>query len=112
TGFACAAKLTAVPEILIVLAILIFILPAASTRTTFKCRVLFAILFLLAATITFCPWLLRNAIWTHNPLFPEAQHLLGHAHWSDTQTQRWTIANHLPGPAHRTLARRLTAAGT
>jgi len=43
----------------------------------------------LFATLTVAPWLVRNSIWTGNPVFPMATSILGKGHWSDTLAQRW-----------------------
>jgi hypothetical protein len=85
TGFACGVKLPAVPQLLVLLPIVLFFL----TR-----RIQPSILFVVSALVAFSPWLIRNVIWSGNPVFPEAQHLLGHAHFSPAQTQRWNEANH------------------
>ncbi len=85
TGFACGSKLPSVPLLLIPLPIILL----AATRSVRS-----AIVLSLTALLTFSPWLIRNVIWAGNPVFPEAQHMLGHAHFSPAQTQRWNEANH------------------
>ncbi len=50
------------------------------------------------------PWLIRNAIWTGNPVFPMAGDVLGLGHWTAEQAARWNAA-HGPGGS---LAHRLT----
>ncbi len=44
----------------------------------------------------FSPWLIRNAAYTGNPVFPLATHVLGAGHWDAESQQRW-VAGH--GPA-------------
>jgi hypothetical protein len=63
----------------------------------------------IAGSVVFSPWLLRNVIWAHNPVFPEAQSLLGHAHFTPEQSERWHRA-HNPPPDQQSLVARLKAA--
>lgn len=48
--------------------------------------------------LTLAPWLLRNAIWTGNPVFPLLSETLGRGHWPLDSAQRWQRA-HQPGLA-------------
>ena len=66
--------------------------------------------FWIAGALLFAPWLIRNCVWTGNPVFPEATTVFGKAHWTDTQVERWERANHLPRPEQQNLAGRLRAA--
>jgi len=50
----------------------------------------------LVALLLFSPWLLRNAISSHNPIFPLGTTLFGRGHWSAECQQRW-IHGHAPG---------------
>jgi len=43
----------------------------------------------LAAALLFSPWLIRNAIHTHNPVFPLATKYFGRGHWSPAGEKRW-----------------------
>ena len=44
----------------------------------------------LAATLLlFAPWLIRNTIYTGNPVFPLATGVFGAGHWSAESEQRW-----------------------
>jgi hypothetical protein len=112
-GFACGTKLTAVPEVLVAVPILAVIMLLALRRregsTGLGPRMLGVAFFVLAGMLTFSPWLIRNAVWTGNPVFPEAAKVLGRAHFSEVQVQRWHQANHLPRPEQRTVAGRLRA---
>ena len=85
TGVACGAKLPAVPQLLVLLPIALLVLSR---------KIRPALVFAVAAIIAFSPWLIRNVVWAGNPVFPEAQSILGHAHFSPAQTQRWNEANH------------------
>jgi hypothetical protein len=100
-GFACGSKPTAVPMLVLPLAVLVPLL----TR-----RVGGGIIFFLSTLLTFSPWLIRNLIWTGNPVFPEVTHVFCKAHWTDTQVERWTRANHQPRPDQQNLAGRFGAA--
>ena len=42
------------------------------------------------------PWLVRNLLYTGNPVFPLATGIFGRGHWSAPQQQRWT-SGHQPG---------------
>jgi hypothetical protein len=64
--------------------------------------------FFVAGVLAFVPWLARNQVWAGNSVFPEAASLLGRAHFSDTQVQRWHQA-HSPRPDQRALTARLRA---
>ncbi len=47
------------------------------------------------AGILICiPWLLRNGIWTGNPVFPFASSILGSGDWSAEQMARFTTGHH------------------
>ena len=43
--------------------------------------------------LTLSPWLIRNATWTGNPVFPLATGALGTGHWDDQRAQRWDQAH-------------------
>jgi hypothetical protein len=101
-GFACGAKLTAVPLLLVALPLVAIV--------TLRTRLAYAGLFVVAAALTFSPWLIRNVAWAKNPVFPEAQAVLGRAHFTQEQAIRWHNANHLPAPSQRTPIARLAAA--
>ncbi len=55
------------------------------------------------------PYLIRNAVWTGNPVFPEGIGLFGRGYWGKAQAQRWEHAHHpafTPAQALRNLADR------
>jgi hypothetical protein len=85
-GFACGAKLTAVPIVLLATPIICLIL---SRHREIKP----ALAYILAGLICFSPWLVRDLAWTGNPVFPEATAWFGQAHWSQTQVERWRRAH-------------------
>ncbi|MFP3937076.1 MAG: ArnT family glycosyltransferase [Phycisphaerae bacterium] len=45
--------------------------------------------------VLFSPWLIRNAAYTGNPVFPLMTRTFGRGHWSEQAEQRW-IAGHAP----------------
>lgn len=49
----------------------------------------------IAAVAVCLPWLVRNALWTGNPVFPMLGQWLGTGHWTIEQAGRWT-AHHGP----------------
>lgn len=104
-GFACGTKLTAVPEILIGVAVvtatvLLWARLRGSSNGASRDVIRGPAVFFIAGLLVFSPWLVRNAIWAANPVFPEAMPLLGRGHFSSEQVTRWERA-HAPPPALR-----------
>ncbi len=60
--------------------------------------------FPLASVLLFAPWLVRNAAWTGNPVFPEGAAVFGKGHFSDVQVERWRRA-HSPREDQKPLLR-------
>lgn len=64
--------------------------------------------FFLGAAIASAPWLVRNALYSGNPVFPALSTFFGTAHWSPDQIERWNAAHHahagILGSAHRLLS--------
>jgi len=84
-GFACGVKLTDVPMVLIAV-------PVAMLFADRNDWLKKSALFVLVGLITFSPWLIRNAVWCGNPVFPEAMNLFGRGHFSQVQVERWQRA--------------------
>jgi hypothetical protein len=84
-GFACGVKLTNIP----MLALAVPIAALVADRADWLKR---TAAFLVAAILVLSPWLIRTALWTGNPVFPEAMNLLGHAHFSAVEVERWRRA--------------------
>lgn len=107
-GLVSGVKLTGAAMILGIVpacAIACFALP--SIRSGHLRQLIFGcLLFGIAGTAVLSPWLIRNQIWAGNPLFPNAMHQLGQAHFSDIQVERWERA-HRPAPDHSALPARL-----
>ncbi len=123
-GLACGVKYTAVPTILLlvpVVAIVVILLnresqisdlksPIENRKSKIENRTLLRLaVFIACGAIVFSPWLIRNAIWTGNPVFPMAMRLLGRAHFDEVQVQRFERAHSVP-PALAPLRARLGAA--
>jgi 4-amino-4-deoxy-L-arabinose transferase-like glycosyltransferase len=109
-GLACGSKLTAGPMILLPLPMIFAAIQLSkkSQHPMFDVgRSMFA--FWIVGFLVFSPWLIRNFVWTHNPVFPEATTIFGKAHWTDTQVERWERANHLPRPDQQNVTGRLVA---
>jgi hypothetical protein len=110
-GFACGVKLTAVPMVLLAVPVCWCVAALKGARDKGKgasenhderpCPsplaprpfIISQLGFLLIALLTFSPWLIRNQIWAGNPVFPELMPLLGHAHFTPVQVQRWERAH-------------------
>ena len=106
-GFACGAKLTGVPLVLLAVAAV-----AGATLLALRARPSVAVagvtVYFLAGLLAFAPWLARNVAWAGNPVFPEAARLLGPAHFSEGQVERWEKA-HSPAADQRSVAARVVA---
>lgn len=64
--------------------------------------------FAIGIVLTLSPWLIHTAVWTGNPVWPEAMALLGSGKFSDAQVERWDAA-HQPREDQRAIAARLHA---
>ena len=106
-GFACGVKLTGVPLFLVAVPVAAF---AVLVRRSPRVALGAAATFLVAGSVVFAPWLVRTAAWSGNPVFPEGTALLGQAHFTDVQVERWKRA-HSPQPAQQSVAARFMALG-
>jgi hypothetical protein len=112
-GLACGVKLTAVVMVVggvVVgwagLAVARFVKRAPQAE---RLNVSGIGVFVLSAVVVSSPWLIRNVTWTGNPVFPEGMEVLGKAHFSDVQVERWRRA-HSPREDQRPVLKRLLAA--
>jgi hypothetical protein len=106
-GFASGVKLTGVPLFLLATPLaLLTVLLRRSPRSAFRGAILFGV----AGTLAFSPWLIRNVAWSGNPVFPEGTALFGHAHFTEAQVQRWKAA-HSPRPDQQSPEARLVEFG-
>lgn len=69
-------------------------------------RILGAVVYGAGALAAFGPWLVRNAAFTGNPVYPFAYRVFGGAAWSAEQDEQWAQGHRLP-PGRDTLADRL-----
>jgi len=67
-GFACGCKYTAVPMIALPLAVASLLVSGRSASA----RAANVMIFSLGAAISFAPWLVKNVVYTGNPVFPLA----------------------------------------
>lgn len=54
--------------------------------------------------LTLAPWLARNAVYTGNPVFPHANNIFGHAHWTPEQSARYAAGHRFDGSVFRRIA--------
>lgn len=115
-GFAAGCKLTAVPEVLLAIPLVVFAIFSVEVaccrrsvvnRDTSEKQAKQGgrsddssdhrdwrrwggiLLFVIMGALTFSPWMARNIAWAGNPLFPELMPLLGHDGLSHVQVERW-----------------------
>jgi hypothetical protein len=111
-GFACGTKYTAAPMTLIPLAIAIagaaWKARGPRNRISIKQAIGVPLALLACGTLVFSPWLIRDLIWTGNPVFPLALHTLGSHNLTQAQVERFEIA-HAPVGDQATLFGRVQA---
>jgi hypothetical protein len=88
-GLAAGVKYTALP-LLVAIPVALLVLPSSLRwkESLSGCAV-----FVAAAAAVLAPWLLRDWIWTGNPVFPLAMGFWGHAHFTLQQVQRFVQAH-------------------
>ncbi len=99
-GLACGCKYTAVPMVALPLALV--------TVRMAKPRMRGSAVFSLCCLAAFVPWLVKNIVYTGNPVFPLA-HSVFHERpgvWSEDGAARWH-EGHLPDPKDRDVGGRL-----
>ncbi len=102
-GLAAMAKLTALGFIVLPVAIVLFVrtfYPSNAGQINRRHAMVPMAMFALGTLLILAPYLIRNAIWTGNPVFPFATSLLGAGHWTDDQVTRWNNAHHSQGISH------------
>ena len=105
-GFACGAKYTSFAMIAVPL---VAIWPLVAWRI--RVRQLWRpwLTAAVACGVVASPWLIRNIVWTGNPVFPLATGIFGRAHFTQDQVDRYRTA-HAPPVAERPVPQRLKAA--
>ena len=106
-GFACGVKYTAVPMVLIGVAVAY---AAAPGRGKWRLKVVPLAVYGLAAVALLSPWGVRNLAWAGNPVYPLAMRQFGSNGLSDGQVERWDVA-HAPPAAEVSAASRAAAFG-
>lgn len=91
SGVACGAKLTAIGFVALPLG------AAALTMVPRRMWIGGALLGAVAFIAALLPYLIRNVLETGNPLFPFATEALGQGHWTELQSQTWSLGHHTPG---------------
>jgi hypothetical protein len=105
-AFAAGTKLSVAPLVFVGVPLAVTIKNALPLRPRLNLAHLAC--YLLAGILAFSPWLVRNWKWTGNPVFPEAMNVLGKAHFTPVQVERWRQA-YLPDKDHRSPAGHLRA---
>lgn len=67
-----------------------------SMRGGFSARLKRLAVLVGGATIAFSPWLIRNAVFTGNPVYPFGYRWFGGAAWSAAQDEQWSRGHRLP----------------
>ena len=94
-GLACGVKYTAVPMVAVGIGVG-FALAVLVTRKARRANGLALGVYGLTALVAFSPWLVRNAVWTGNPVYPLAMNLLGGGGLDAQQIDRWNTAHAPP----------------
>ena len=108
-GFAIGTKLTAGPMLLAAVPVALLVVAAVVRRLTRR-LVVGCVAFGVVGLLVASPWLVRNAVWTGNPFFPNAMPVLGRGHLTAAQVERYEVAHAAPA-AKRSPGARLAAAG-
>ncbi len=104
-GLACGCKYTAIPCVALPLWLAAWFGTAGRGKR--------AAAFAVGAAAAFSPWLIKNAVYTGNPVFPVARSIFTERAgiWTDEAAARWH-AGHLPAPEWRSLGGRLSRLGS
>lgn len=101
-GLACGCKYTAVVLVAAGLGVAWFLTVPQPVSARLRGLAIYGI----AALLTFSPWLVRNAVWTGNPVYP---FVFGGANWSPEQAEQWQRGHALPEEAASLAGRAQTA---
>jgi hypothetical protein len=107
-GLACGTKYTAVPMTLVPLAMALAgatLIRRHSAEIDWPRLIATPLALMLCGLFVFSPWLIRNAAWNGNPVYPLAMRQLGRGDFSPAQVERFVIA-HSPPPAESSVAGR------
>ncbi len=108
-GFACGVKYTAVPMVLgaVGVAVTAVALATRDVRRWWRAVLVYGVVGAAVAS----PWLVRNAVWTGNPVFPLALRQFGRGHFDEVQVKRFEVA-HAPTEAFKPMGARVKRLGT
>ena len=109
SGLAAGTKLTSLAMFTLPATLFILIALPLHFPLHFPRRLGLTTLFLLATLLPLSPWLVRNYIWSGNPVFPLALEQLGKGHFTPDQLTRFERA-HLPTANQQSIPARLQAA--
>ena len=103
-GLAAGCKYTGVTLVALPIGVAVLLMPARSIVERLKRGTLFAV----AALATFSPWLIKNAVFTGNPVFPLASSVFDAypSGWGPPEAAHFEEC-HRPLPSQRTLVGRL-----
>lgn len=106
-GMAMGAKLSAGPMLILPIFAWLawFMVRGATPRADLRRTWGWLIVAGLGASALLLPYFARNAIWTGNPVFPQATGLLGYGHWEHWQAAMWQAAHHPNRPWGENLGR-------
>ncbi len=104
-GFACGCKYTAIPMVALPLGFALSWLAIRSRRRAWIGAAAFGV----AVLLTFGPWLVKNSVYTGNPVFPLARSVFPERAgiWDDERAAHWHDG-HLPAPEDRPIGRQLS----
>jgi len=106
-GLATLAKLTGGFMIAIPVGLLWIGKAMPASQGSIRKAVMLAAVVALAGAATLGPYLIRNTLWTGNPVFPFAAKTLGKGHWDEALVDRWNRGHHVD----ESFAERLKALG-
>jgi hypothetical protein len=104
-GLAAGVKYTGLPTLVVLLPVVLL-----AVQTIHRKWCAGPLYMLLIGLLVASPWLIRNAVWCGNPVFPLLTKQLGKAHWDDGQVERFNAA-HAPREDQRSAGARLSALG-
>lgn len=109
-GLACGAKLTGVPLLLVIVPFAVLVASRIARPDIDEPRVGIGGVgtFFVVGMLVLSPWLIRNTVWTGNPLFPERMEWFGGGAMDVLQQERWRAA-HSPRADQSSIASRMSA---
>jgi hypothetical protein len=111
-GLACGVKITAVPMLLLAVptALLAAMFIRKPSGLSVRKFIFSCVLLGTTGLVLLSPWLIRNLIWSGNPLFPVEMKRLGQDHFSNEQVVRFDT-EHTPTFPQKPISKRLKVLG-